>query len=174
MIEKFDDYVLANPDAKFVEKNYNNRGVQIVNYGEINYDESLKIYQVFLENPFLIDGHAFDFGIYVLITSVNPLRIYRYSDENFIRFCPEEYHPFDPDDTDKYVVDGDHLSVFEMPSFEELYVNYGYSFKRIFEHIIRERGFNVEDFWKKIDDAITSIIIQNEKKLIEAVSSIIN
>lgn len=172
MIDEFDKYVMSHPSDKFIEKNYNNRGVQIVALDEIEYDASLKIYQPFMANPFLIDGHAFDFGVYVLITSVNPLRIYRYATENFIRFCPEEYQPFDAEDTDKYVVDGDHLSAFEMPSFEELYENYGYSFKLIFEHIIREKGFSVEKFWQNIDDAISTVILQNEKHIIKAVGNL--
>lgn len=173
MIEQFDKFILSHPHVKFIEKNYNNRGVKIVDLDEIEYsDPSLKIYQPFMATPFLIDGHAFDFGIYVLITSVNPLKIYRYSSENFIRFCPEEYYPFDPEDIEKYVVDGSHLSAFEMPSFEELYENYGYSFKLIFEHIIREKGFSVKKFWQNIDEAITSVVLQNEKHLIEAVKKI--
>lgn len=172
MLSKFNDFVVKNPEAKFVEKNYNNRGVRLINLNEINYEESEKIYQVFLDNPFLIDGHAFDFGVYVLITSVNPLRIYRYAHENFIRFCPEEYHPFDRNERGKYVIDHEHISVFEMPSFEDLYFNYGNSFKLIFEHIIKERGFDVRNFWKNVDDAITSIILKNEKHFIRNVSYI--
>ena len=30
--------------------------------------------QEYIDNPFLVDGHKFDIGIYTTLTSVNPLR----------------------------------------------------------------------------------------------------
>ena len=38
------------------------------------------IVQSYIQNPFLINGYKFDFRIYVLVTSINPLRIYLYKD----------------------------------------------------------------------------------------------
>jgi tubulin monoglycylase TTLL15 len=168
-MEKFNEYVNANPNSVFVEKNYGNRGVKIVKLNEIKFDESEKIYQKFIDNPFLIDGHAFDLGIYVLITSINPLRVYRYDQEIFVRFCPEEFYPFELNDTDKYVVAGNHLPAHELESFEELYEDYGYSLKKIFEYTIKNKGFDVEKLWSKIEDAIVSIVLQNEQKFIREV-----
>lgn len=153
----------------FIEKHHANRGVKIVTVDEIEFDESEYIYQKFIDKPFLIDGHAFDLGIYVLITSVNPLRIYRYDEEIFLRFCPEEFYPFDSNDTDKYVVKGNHLCAQELESFEELYEDYGFSYKEIFEYIVKQEGFDINKFWSRIDDAIVSIILQNERKFINEV-----
>lgn len=163
--EKFETFIENNPKAKFVEKNEGNRGVRVIDFNQIIYEDSQKIYQEFLYDPFLIDGHAFDFGVYVLITSINPLRIFRYSHENFIRFCPERYHPFNHKKRGKYVVDDKHLAAYEMESFRDGYLNYSFSFKIIFENIIKEKGFDVEKFWIKIDDAITSLIMSKEEKL---------
>ncbi|KAG5677464.1 hypothetical protein PVAND_007222 [Polypedilum vanderplanki] len=167
--KKFNKFFVENPNTKYIEKNYDNRGVRIVTPDEFDKNNDEKIYQVFMDNPFLIDDHAFDFGVYVLISSVNPLRIYRYDHEVFIRFCPEKYHPFDPLNTHKYVVDDDHLSVYDMPLFREMYAQYGYTFKLIFENFIEKNGFNVKSFWMKVDDAINSIILQNEKHILEKI-----
>ena len=78
MVQEFEDYHDVNPDKKFVVKLDSNRGVKIVSVDKIDFEEyNHKMYQEFIENPLLIDGHAFDLGVYVLITSLKPLRIYR-------------------------------------------------------------------------------------------------
>lgn len=98
MRDDFERFCAANPEKKFVEKNWNNRGVKLVsNRNEINF-ESLsmneKFLQEFIGNPYLIDNRMFDIGVYVLITSFDPLRVYKFNKEILLRFCAEDYHPF--------------------------------------------------------------------------------
>ncbi|KAL1451170.1 hypothetical protein WDU94_003457 [Cyamophila willieti] len=50
------------------------------------------ILQEYISNPFLIDGFKFDFRIYTLITSCDPLRIYTHSD-GLVRFATVKYEP---------------------------------------------------------------------------------
>lgn len=107
----------------------------------------------------LIDGHAFDMGVYVLITSMDPLRIYRWKSNVFLRFCPEIYHPFDPKNTAKYVVDERHIPYWEMPSLMAAVNQYNFSALKAFEFHLNEREFNVESLWTQVDDAINSITL---------------
>jgi hypothetical protein len=65
--EDFKEYVTKNPTRKFVEKSYTNRGVKIIDKEKIAFKKPLTMYQAFMENPFLVDGHAFDMGICELI-----------------------------------------------------------------------------------------------------------
>ena len=46
--------------------------------------------QEYIHKPFLIDNLKFDFRIYVIITGVNPLRIFIY-EEGLARFATEIY-----------------------------------------------------------------------------------
>jgi tubulin monoglycylase TTLL15 len=106
-LKKFQEFLDKNPKAKLVEKNIYNRGVHIVAKKDVlnrTHENSEIFYQQFMDKPFLIDGHAFDFGIFVLITSFDPLRVYRFDADVLFRFCREKYHPFDPSNRDKYVV----------------------------------------------------------------------
>lgn len=114
--EKIAEYFAKNPEKKFVEKNICNRGVSIKAIKDINMTDSRIFIQEFIENPLLLDGHMFDIGIRVVVTSIDPLRLYIHDDEMVIRFCLEEYHPFDPLNVKKYVVyDGQPYGDYYLP-----------------------------------------------------------
>jgi tubulin polyglutamylase TTLL6/13 len=50
------------------------------------------VIQKYISNPYLIDGLKFDFRIYVLLRSINPLKIYVY-EEGLSRFATSKYEP---------------------------------------------------------------------------------
>lgn len=99
MKNDFEKFIKENPSKRFVEKNWFNRGVKLVrDMSGINFETlstNEKFLQEFIEKPYLIDNRMFDIGIYVLITSFDPLRVYKFNKEILLRFCAEEYHPFD-------------------------------------------------------------------------------
>lgn len=168
MIEDFKKFAHENPEKKFVVKNWDNRGVRIVPKDKVDFTLSSKqFYTEFVENPLLIDGRMFDFGVYVLITSFDPLRIYRFKSEVLARFCPEPYQPFDTKNIGKYVVDESHTHITEMPSLKDLIVKMGFFYKAAIEAHLQSRGFNVEELWMRINDAIVSLILATENKFIE-------
>lgn len=167
MAEDFRNYIKHNPEKKFVQKNGENRGVKIVSVDDINCATSEgNFYQEFIGNPLLIDDRAFDLGVYVLISSINPLRIYRYKGDVLLRFCPEPYHPFDAENVDKYVVYETLKTIFDMPSLKEMCTKMGFSSKASFEAHLTSRGFDMEELWAQVDDAIVSLVLSNENNFI--------
>lgn len=128
MTDDFREYIETRPDVKFVEKNWNNRGVKLVrNINEINLKTfstaaatKEKFLQAFVERPYLIDNKMFDIGVYVLITSFDPLRVYKFDKEILLRFCSENYYPFNGgkrelnlDDEQRIIRDIDKLNPFK-------------------------------------------------------------
>lgn len=61
----------------------------ITDIGQLVYD-SAWILQKYINNPLLINGYKWDMRIYVLVTSIWPLKIYLYN-EGLIRFWTEKY-----------------------------------------------------------------------------------
>jgi len=71
----------------------NGSGIYLINFEsdipEPDTEEEVMV-QRYLPRPYLINGCKFDLRIYVLITSVDPLRVYIY-DEGLVRFCVNKY-----------------------------------------------------------------------------------
>jgi hypothetical protein len=73
------------------------KGIYITNHvHEIQRNQSL-IVSKYIQNPLTIDGLKFDLRLYVVITSVHPLRIYLF-DEGLTRFASEKYCSPENDD----------------------------------------------------------------------------
>ena len=67
------------------------RGIYIIDdLGDIQEDENCVVSK-YISNPLLINGLKFDMRIYIVITCLEPLRIYIF-DEGMARFASEKYH----------------------------------------------------------------------------------
>jgi hypothetical protein len=56
----------------------------------------------YIQNPYLINGYKFDMRIYVVMTSLVPMRIYIY-EEGFARFATEKYYLGQPFKSNKFM-----------------------------------------------------------------------
>jgi tubulin monoglycylase TTLL15 len=56
-----------------------------VSLADLNLNSNGTFIQEYVDQPFLIDGRRFDIGLYVAITSINPLRLYMYEGDWLIR-----------------------------------------------------------------------------------------
>ncbi|XP_011301926.1 tubulin polyglutamylase TTLL6 isoform X2 [Fopius arisanus] len=161
--EAFLDFTRDFPEKRFVQKSNAHRGIRIKKSGEFDFDKEETFIQEFVEKPYLVDGFKFDMGIYTVITSVDPLRVYTYKGDVLFRFCPHTYHPFDPEDTKKYVVDDDYLPIWKVPSLKKFYTDLGFSMKDTFDAYVRSTGKDPGRVWNAVDEAIRDVLLKKEK-----------
>ena len=67
----------------------NGQGIRLIN-NHRDIPDGDSFVQRYIRNPFLIEGKKFDLRVYVLVTGVDPLRIYVYN-EGLVRFATEDY-----------------------------------------------------------------------------------
>lgn len=84
--DAFLKYAAENKNSLFLKKHNQHRGVSLKNVSEIDVTDKASFVQEYVQNPFLVDGHKFDIGVYVVITSVIPLRAYWYKGDVLLRY----------------------------------------------------------------------------------------
>lgn len=93
-LQKLRSFSQENPKRTFIVKpkaSCQGRGIFLTKdiEGQLQPGDSYVV-QEYMENPFLIDGLKFDLRIYVLIKSINPLKIFVYR-EGLARFATEKF-----------------------------------------------------------------------------------
>ena len=67
------------------------KGIYLIDeISEINLKDDRVVICKYISNPLLVNSHKFDLRIYVLVTCIDPLRIYVYN-EGLVRFASEPY-----------------------------------------------------------------------------------
>lgn len=79
------EYAKNHPNTNFVQKNNDHRNIRIQNIADIDMNTEGTFIQEFVDNPLLVSGYKFDIGIYTIITSVDPLRVYIYNGDALLR-----------------------------------------------------------------------------------------
>ena len=164
------EYAKKNPSKEFVQKSSNHRGIQIKKVGDLNLNARDTFVQEYIDDPFLVDGHKFDIGVYVIITSVNPLRVYTFEEDALFRFCRDEYYPFDSNNVNKYVVRDDYVPIWEIPAIEPYYTSKGFGMKQSFNAYMRSQKHDVDAIWWQIKEAIQTVIMAKEPAIIKEAS----
>lgn len=85
--EKLLEYAAKQPNVSFVEKNNDHRNIHIKTLSEIDLDGEGTFVQEYVDRPLLVSGYKFDIGIYTIITSIDPLRVYIYNGEALLRYA---------------------------------------------------------------------------------------
>ena len=124
--------------------------------------------QRYLSRPLLLDGHKFDFRVYVLVQSLDPLTAYVYR-EGLARFATERYVAPSADNLDKTHM---HLTNYSLNRDSSAFVEEDYSStafsergsKRAISTVlrqIRESGMPLSDraFWSQVDAVVRKTLV---------------
>lgn len=162
-------YAEKHPEARFVQKYWSNRGVKLKKAAEINFSlfaaGNKYFAQLYIENPLLIDGYKFDFGVYVLVTSIDPLRIYYYAKNTLVRMCEKKYNPNNYEDIDSYVISDACLFPWDVDALS-VYYNNSYNYKESMNAYFRKQGIETDRIWSQVEDCIRSIVLSKEHSYI--------
>ena len=88
--EKFKDYQQSKGNLWLIKPKSSSEGRGIHMFESLQNEKGSFLITKYIENPHLIYGKKYDFRIYVLITSANPLSIYIY-DQGLVRIASEKY-----------------------------------------------------------------------------------
>lgn len=83
--EEFLSYAQKNPNKIFIQKSNDHRGIKVEKVEDIDLENGEAFVQEYVDKPFLVDGFKFDIGVYTIITSIDPLRIYIYNGDVLFR-----------------------------------------------------------------------------------------
>lgn len=150
------------PSAMWVQKNRDHRGIHVVDPGEVAAaaDEEETFVQELIANPLLIDGKKFDIGVYVAMTSLEPMRVYVYRGDVLLRFCARPYNTlqFNASDLDSYVVGDDYTPIWDMPSLARYYVGSQLSMKASLDVYLRTQ-LDVDSgaLWAEVERVVASV-----------------
>ena len=144
------------------------RGIYLVeDPSEVNIEEP-SVIQRYISNPLLINGHKFDLRIYVLVTSVDPLRIYIYK-EGLARFATEEYAQKGTKGNKfvhltNYSINKKSANYVQSENLENDDVGFKWSLTAFCKHL-EEINIDMDLFWSRIFDVIIKSFLCVENTL---------
>ncbi|OQR95359.1 hypothetical protein THRCLA_07944 [Thraustotheca clavata] len=131
--------------------------------------------------PFLISNHKFEFSLYVLVASLDPLRVYIY-DNAQVRFCLKPY-PKALDataDIDSYFVGDNYLPPWEIPDLKDYYTEFpsstseGTNHFRVLKQYLSDHNIDVDRFQRDTFAMITKLVTAKRKDALGSIPQHVN
>lgn len=172
--DEFQAFHKAHPDKLWVQKSSSHRGIKVDRVEDYDLNLENTFLQEYIQNPLLVDGKKFDIGVYVILTSVNPLRVYAYEADVLLRFCADEYYEadasgektlFNATNVNSYVVADEYTPTWEIPSLKKYFVQRKLNMKQTLNAYLTEQKMDADKLWKAIDDSIKSVYVAKEPYL---------
>ncbi|XP_043494739.1 tubulin polyglutamylase TTLL4-like [Polistes fuscatus] len=142
------------------------RGIKVIsNKTQIPKTRNCMIIQRYLSKPKLINGNKFDLRLYVLVTSIDPLRIYFY-ENGLVRFASNKYKDSLSTLNDRFM----HLTNYSINKYSSDYTKndnvdsckgHKWSLKCLWNHF-EKQAVNTTNIIERIHDMIVKTIISAE------------
>uniref|UniRef100_A0A2M4BA23 Putative tubulin polyglutamylase ttll4 n=1 Tax=Anopheles marajoara TaxID=58244 RepID=A0A2M4BA23_9DIPT len=140
-------------------------GIKVVNrWSQIPKRKPL-IVQRYIERPLLINGSKFDLRLYVLVTSMNPLRVYMHTD-GLARFASVKYSEKSETLSDRYM----HLTNYSINKLSNNYSQnedadacqgHKWTIKSLWSYFV-EQGVNVDRLWSALRNLVLRTVLAGE------------
>ncbi|XP_063243169.1 tubulin monoglutamylase TTLL4-like isoform X3 [Bacillus rossius redtenbacheri] len=126
------------------------------------------VVQKYIAQPYLINGSKFDLRLYVLVTSINPLRIYMY-DDGLVRFASVKYSADMASLGDRYM----HLTNYSINKLSSHYTQnedasachgHKWTVKTLWAYLAKG-GVDVKMLWHSLVDLVIKTIISGESSI---------
>jgi tubulin polyglutamylase TTLL4 len=126
------------------------------------------VVQKYISQPYLINGSKFDLRLYVLVTSINPLRIYIY-DDGLVRFASVKYSSDMASLGDRYM----HLTNYSINKMSSQYTQnedatacqgHKWTVKALWMYLEKE-GVDVTALWNRLVDLVIKTIVSGESSI---------
>ena len=138
-------------------------GIHLVtSHQQIIRGKSILSVQKYISNPFLINGLKFDLRLYVLLTSIDPIKIYIFED-GIVRFATKQYSMEEEDIGDKFI----HLTnysvnkrneEFEFNEAPDELIGHKWSIKMLWKYL-QGKGLNHSPIWEEMKDMVLKTIL---------------
>ncbi|XP_072025734.1 probable tubulin polyglutamylase ttll-15 [Amphiura filiformis] len=153
----------------WVVKKTLHRNVTVKATREIDLD-SKGIIQQFIHNQFLLHGHVISLGVFVIITSFSPLRVYTLDDNGWlVRIANKPYHPVNYNDFETFLTNVGSNNLFEFEPMRRFFDHTGYSRRQaLFAHLLSDLGIEqskVQSIRKQVSDAVEDVVFNRRDML---------
>ena len=175
--EKFKDYKYNENDVWLLKpaRGLMAMGIKILNnYTDIkNYRSSSFLISRYIMNPLLINNKKFDMRAYILVTGMNPLKIYFYRD-GYIKISVKDFtldHKYIRDGCIHITTSDTNIECFEGKEYKydtDIYDAKAHFWSYMhFERWCEKRGINYTDIMEQMKDIFVKIFISLNNNFIE-------
>lgn len=144
------------------------RGIYLIDdIAQVNV-EDVAIISRYIGNPLLINSHKFDLRIYVVVTSIDPLRIYVFK-EGLARFATEEYSTQGATQNKfvhltNYSINKKSVNFVQSNDLNNDDMGFKWSLSAFCKHL-EQINIDMDLFWSRIYDVIIKSIISCENSI---------
>lgn len=140
-------------------------GIKVVSQWKQIPKRKAVIAQKYVDRPLLINGSKFDLRLYLLVTSINPLRAYMHTD-GLARFASVKYSTDDKTLSDRYM----HLTNYSINKLSENYTSnedadscsgHKWTLKTLWKYF-QGQGINTDGLWAALRNLVLRTVLTGE------------